>query len=283
MITPLKKHPGRHGGLIALSMLATATVVVWTSRPPKAKASATAVAPVSQRAASSSGATVTPIEQPKTVVVDDRSPVIATGRTDYDETRTSHVDVPVYGLVKKTRTKSLGRPVRSGETLAIVYSPDVYLTSASVVEQVRNYRGQAPLDAERWRLLRWGMLQPTLTHIEKTLTPQAALPLIARVPGIVVAESRSPVQVVGASSGLELFTVTDPAYVWVFVDVPSAFAARLALGTPAKITIDGVPHPVTSKVAHVYRYAEDGMRKVRFELHSSWPIIKANLPVTAEF
>ena len=291
MITPLKKHPGQNGGLIAVLLLAATTAVVWTTHPrasttpPPPK---TAIAPDSQRAAPPPGAiaTITPrpaalVEQPKTVA-DDRSPVIATGATDYDETRTSHVGVPVSGWLKKTRTTSLGRTVRSGETLGIVYSLDVYLTTASVVEQVRNYRGQAPLDAERWRLLRWGLLQPTLARIEKTLTPQASLPLIARVPGTVVAESGASAQPIDPSMGLELFTVTDPAYVWVFVDVPDASAARLAVGTPAKLTIEGVARPVKAKVAHVYRYSDDGMRKVRFELYSPRPIIKPNLSVTAE-
>ena len=293
MITPLKKHPGQHGGLVAILLLAATTTVVWATHPRGATSSTTAPAsalgPANQRAAPSPGAIAAlpphqapPVEQPKTVVVDDRAPVIATGSTDYDETRTSHVGVPVSGWLKKTRTMSLGRTVRSGETLGIVYSLDVYLTTASVVEQVRNYRGQAPLDAERWRLLRWGMLQPTLARIEKTLTPQAALPLIARVPGTVVAEAGAPAQPVEPSAGLELFTVTDPAYVWVFVDVPDAYAARLAVGTPARLAIEGVARPVRATVAHVYRYSDDGMRKVRFELYSPRPIIKPNLPVTAE-
>lgn len=292
MITPLKKHPGQHGGIIAIVLLAATTAVVWTTHPRTSTSTAAstkpAIDPAHQRAAPSPGAIAAlpphqrpPVEQPKTVV-DDRAPIIATGSTDYDETRTSHVGVPVSGWLKKTRTTSLGRTVRSGETLGIVYSAEVYLATASVVSQVRNYRGQAPLDAERWRLLRWGMLQPTLARIEKTFTPQAALPLLARVPGTVVAEAGAPAQAVEASTGLELFTVTDPRYVWVFVDVPDAYAARLTVGTPAKLTIEGVARPVRAKVAHVYRYSEDGMRKVRFELHSPRPIIKQNLPVKAE-
>jgi len=289
MITELKKHPGSHGGLIAISLLAATTVAVVTSRP-RASSPPTASEPASQRAAPSPGIAAAatprptpPVEPPKTVAVDDDAPLIAMGTTDYDDTRTSHVGVPVYGLLKKTHPRSLGRTVRSGDTLGIVYSPDVYLTSASVVEQVRNYRGQAAIDADRWRLLRWGMLPATLLRIEQTLAPQAALPLLARVTGTVVAETGSPLQVVGASPGLDVFTITDPAYAWVFVDVPDAAAGRLAVGTPAKLTIDGVARPITTKVAHVYRYVDEGMRKVRFDVHSPWPIIKANLPVTAEF
>lgn len=285
MITPLKKHRGQHGALIALLMLAAATVVVLTAHPRRSKSSRTH-APVA--AVSSGDVATTPpdqapvAEQPKTVVVDDGSPVIAIGVTSYDETRTSHVRAPVHGWLKKTHAKSVGRTVRSGETLGIVYSPEVYLATASVVDQIRNYRDQASLDAERYRLLGWGMLQTTVSRIEKTLKPQFALPLLARVSGTVVAEAGLPAQFV-EPSGFELFTITDPAYACVYVDVPEAYAARLAVGTSARITIEGIARPVTAEVAYVYRRAEEGMRKVRFDLHSSWPGIKPNLPVKAEF
>ena len=285
MITPLKKHPGQRGGFIAILVLVTATVVVWTTQPPKPKATETRPQAPSPGAI----APLTPPQPPsveqrtKTAILDDSAPLIATGSTSYDETRTSHVGVPVHGWMKKTRATSLGRTVRSGEVLAIVYSPEVFLTTASVLTQLRSYAGdQAPLDAERWKLLRWGMLQSTLSRIERTFTPQAALPLLARVSGIVVAEAGAPAQLVEPSE-LELFTITDPAYAWVFVDVPDAFAARLAPGTPATITIEGVARPVTLKVAHVYRHSEDGMRKVRFDLHGPLRSIKPNLPVTAAF
>ena len=284
MITPLKKQPGHHG-LIAVLMLAATTVVVWTARPRTTRLT-TAIKPTIQRITSPGAAMTTPdrvpaVEQPtKPVVVDDRSPLIATGFTSYDETRTAHVGVPVAGWMRKTRASSLGRSVRAGETVAIIYSPEVYLTTASVVEQVRDFHGQESLDADRYRLLRWGMQRPTLARIEKTLTPQAALPLVARVPGIVVAEAGAPAQLV--EPGLELFTITDPTYSWVFVDVPDAVAARLAVGTPALVAIEGNERPVTAKVAYVYRYSEDGMRKARFEIHGSRPV-KPGLAVKAEF
>ncbi len=281
MITPLKKNPGHHGGIIAILVLATAALVVSTTRPRPAATSTQPVQPPSPLP----GAVVATAAEPATTtaVIDDRSPLIAKGSTSYDEMRTSHVGVPVHGWLEKTRATSLGRTVRSGETLGVIYSVDVLLTTASVVNQVRDFHGPEALDAERWRLLRWGMPQSTLSHIEKTLTPQASLPLIARIPGTVVAEAGSAAQLVAPSTGLELFTITDPAHIWVFVDVPNAYAARLAIGTPAKLTIDGVARPLTAKVAYVYRYSEDGMRKVRFELHTTSAHIKPDMPVTAEF
>lgn len=288
-ITPLKKQ-GRHGGLIAVLLLTATTVVVWSSRPREPSWEPTAppraaVVPRSSSTMPGAVAEITPRPGPSldhAKTVDQRWPLIATGATYYDETRTSHVGVPVAGWLKKTRAKSLGRTVRSGETLGILYSPEVYLTTASVVKQVRTFEGQAPLDADRWKLLRWGMLQPTLTRIEATQKPQAALPLVARVSGTVVAETASPAQLVDPSIEPDLFTVTDPAYVWIYIDVPDAYAAELRVGALAKLTIAGIARPMTAKIARVFRFSEDGMRKVKFEVHSPRILLEPNLLVTAE-
>ena len=286
MITPLKKHPGQHGGLIALTVLIATTAVVVTSRPSKAPPPPPEPsAPVASLAGVATAVAPTPqVETAKavTVIVDPHAPMVVRGTTDYDDTRTSRVSVPVSGWLKKARAKSLGRTVRAGEALGTIYSADVLVASAAVIDQVRNFRDQASLDAERWRLFRWGMQQAVLSRIEQTQKPQAALPLVSRVTGTVVAEAGEPAQPFDAASGPTLFTITDPAYSWVFVDVPEAYATTLADGTSATLTIEGLARPVPAKVAHVYRHAEDGMRKVRFDVYSPRMAIKPNLAVKAE-
>ncbi len=281
-ITPLKKSPGHHGPLIAILMLVATTTVVWTAHQGRKPA------PGLHAAVPSPGTTTTrldptpPVAEPeRTVALDDRAPLVALGTVSFDELRTSHVTVPVHGWLEKKRPSSLRRTVRAGDTLATIYSPEVYLTTTSIVNQLRDFHGQGPLDQDRMRLLRWGMLRPTLARIEAGRAPQAGLPLIARVTGTVVAEATPERPLVEPATGLELFTITDPAYRWVFVDVPEAAAARLAVGTSARLAIEGIARPVTAKVAYVYRHAEDGMRRVRLELYSPRIAIEPGSPVKA--
>ena len=107
----------------------------------------------------------------------------------------------------------------------------------------------------------------TLENIERTMRPQAALPLVARVSGTVVAEQGERQQMIEPRQ-LELFTVTDPTRYCIYVEVPDADAPRVLVGTTAQLTVEGLPRPITAKVAHVFRRSVDGLRTVRFDVHS---------------
>ncbi|HSD91205.1 MAG TPA: efflux RND transporter periplasmic adaptor subunit [Kofleriaceae bacterium] len=297
-VTPLRKHHGHNGGLVALGMLAVTSAVVWTTQPhgppgarPAEKAKPAMVvatpAPAALAASVPKPAPLTSFDLRsgiKTVVVGEgecRRIVTATGQSSYDEKRTNHVATPVSGWLEKTRPRSLARRVRSGETLGIIYSAEVYLATTSLVEQVKNFRSQELLDAERMRLYRWGMLRQQIARIEQTRRPESALPLIARVPGIVVAEEGSHKQFVEAGS-MELFTITEPSYAWVYVDLLAADAARVSVGMPARLTVEGIKQPVTANIAYVYRRVEDGKRAVRFDVFSPYLRIRPDLAVKAE-
>ena len=110
------------------------------------------------------------------------------------------------------------------------------------------------------------MPKPTLDRIEHTKKPQAALPIVTRVAGTVVAEQGVPRGLVEPG---ERFTVTDPTRVMAFVEVPEEEAAQVQIGMPAKLTIEGVRKPLASKVSYVFRRSVEGTRTVRFDIHSA--------------
>ena len=286
MVTPLKKHRGQHGGLIALLVLAATVTVVVVTQPHKPAP----VAPLAPRPqASAISTTPKPPERPplppialtdriKTAVVAERElprQITVTGETSYNGSLTAHVGVPVAGWLQKARPVSLGRRIRAGETLAVIYSPEVYLTTATVIAQIRDYRSPEELDAARVRLLRWGMRKEQLIEIESSGRPQGALPLIARVSGIVVAEPALPGPLVEPNAGTELFTITDPTYGALYVDIAAADAARAQLGMAARVTVDGIAQPVTAPIGYISRRVEDGKRTVRFDLHDRALAFKA--------
>jgi hypothetical protein len=108
-ITPLPRHRGRHAAPIALGLLATAIVLVWTSpdddRPSDDPRPAVASLPPAREE-------LAPIELGRgaaTAVVAEREVlrvIDATGPVTFDPERTHHVRSPVAGIVVKTRASS---------------------------------------------------------------------------------------------------------------------------------------------------------------------------------
>jgi hypothetical protein len=268
MLRTLPKHRGQHGGLIAVGVLVSTSIVVWTTQSPPPTHEEPAVADSIRSAAQRPAASVAKAPEPVKVaaITPPKRDGIAIGKgvVSFDERRTSRVAAPVAGWFEKKRAAAIARTVRQFEPLGVVYSVEVYAATVDLIKQVRDFESQDSLNAARVKLLRWGMPKPLLDQIERTQKPQAALPLVTRVPGIVVAEQGAPKGLVEPG---ELFTVTDPTNVMVFVEVPESYA--IEVGMPAKLKVDGVARPLATKVSYVFRRADEGMRTIRFDVHSS--------------
>ncbi len=280
--TPLKPHRGQHAGLIALGLLVATLAVVWTTRkndpPPLAAVDARPRPAASMAIERPALASIELGRTTGTALVGERDfqrMVGGTGEVTFDESRTHHVRMPVAGWLVKTRATSLGRVVRAGETVGVIYSPEVYLTTLDLLAQLRNFQSQELVDRERIRLLRWGMRQEQVTRIERSLKPSAELPIIARVTGRVVVEQGTRRQLLDPSFG-DVFTITDPTYASVYVEIPMADAELVKLAMPARAAIGGVAQ--TAPVGYISRSVERGMKTVRVDLHPS----RVKMPPTVD-
>lgn len=251
MITPLHKHRGQNGAIAAGFVLVAATILVVMTHPGRLAPGTT------HRQIARPAAAAPPVVEAKRAPV--TGPITATGVTTFDETVTAHIFAPVPGFVTKVDARA-GRKVRAGETLAVMHSYDVLAAELDLVAQVQQFTTQDLLTTARRRVMRLGMPRAVIERVEKTGVATPTLPLVAMRSGTLVKATALPGLFVEPG---ELFTITDPAKIWVIADVPEE--AAVAVGVPAKLRI-GSAKPVAAKVAYMYRLVQDGMRKVRFEL-----------------
>ena len=275
MVTPLHKHHGTHGGLLALAVVIASAFIVLTSKPHReAPPPQPLVAPAAAAQPIAEPPTPPPAPAPREV----SRATHAEGTLSYEQRRTHHVGVPVYGWLQRTAT--VGRRVRAGETLGTIYSPEVYLTTTEVVAQLRDYRSPEQLDTARVRLLHWGMRREQLAAVQASRRPSAALPLIARVTGTVVAVQGEPKQLVDPNAGLALVTITDPTYAVLYVDIDAAAADRLSLGATGRVKVAGRTY--AAPVGYIAHRAEDGKKTVRFDVHDPGMRFVADTPATVD-
>lgn len=176
-----------------------------------------------------------------------------------DEQRVSRIGSAVNGRVTEIFVQ-LGDPVRAGQRLATVTSPELataqmnylqslntaqfsqraveraqLLLSADVIGSAELQRremelngAKASVDANRSLLRVLGMTEPAIDRLERTRQVDPVIAIVATRPGVVIERKLSQGQVVQPSD--PVFTVADLSQVWISADVPEQHARGLMVG-----------------------------------------------------
>lgn len=173
------------------------------------------------------------------------------GRVAVDETRVRKVNVKVDGFVEKLYVDFVGKPVRRGQALFALYSPELvsaqneYLLAARTRAQLgpANQRtGDELVQAARRRLELWDVPRSEIAHLDHGGEPLRTLTLYSPIAGVVTA--KSVVQGSKIAAGDTPFEITDLSQVWVLADAYESDISRVKVGTSATLRIDALPNRV---------------------------------------
>jgi len=182
--------------------------------------------------------------------------------------RETKVHTLVGGILKDV-TAELGRSVRAGQPLAVVFSHELadaqmkYLTARAMVAADHQKRERVTklveigaasrqeleeiiavhevhdteVAAARQRLLLLGLSPERVAGLRQASDVVSEVTVMAPGPGVVVSRTGNPGQVVNV--GQELFVVADLSTVWVIADLYEKDVAAVQVGSEATVT---VPH-----------------------------------------
>ena len=167
------------------------------------------------------------------------------GRVAYDEARQADVTVKFGGYVRELVANITGAPVRKGQVLFKVYSPELWSAQQEFIEALRASNsdrsnpalGSTSADlarAARERLLLWDLSPADLDEIARTGAPSAAFPMRSPLSGVVVEKS-----VVSGSAfqpGQVLFRIAQLDPIWVIASVSQADLGQMRVGMGATIS-----------------------------------------------
>src|ERR1700687_6161057 len=218
------------------------------------------------------------------------------GIVQADETRVRKVHTKFPGWVENVFINFTGQPVRSGDPIIAIYSPDLvstqteYLLAWRVEQQLQGSpfaeaasNSQTLLDASRRRLLLWGITPQQIKALQERGTPQTAVTLHSPASGYVTV--KDVYQGLYVTPEMELYAVTDLSRVWVMLDVYEYEMASIRVGTPVSLRFAYYAgETFTGTVAYVYPYLDAKTRthKVRVELDNSALRLKPEMYATAE-
>jgi RND family efflux transporter MFP subunit len=181
-----------------------------------------------------------------------RRELLAVARVDEPETQLASITTRIGGRIDKLHVDFTGQPVRRGQPIAEIYSPEI-LSSAEeyrlALENRRRLAGSAESEAisgadelsaaSRRRLELWGLTPQQIDTIATSDKPQVDLTIFSPASGIVTERKVTQGQYVNA--GDVLYTVTDLSRIWVKADIYDADLPQVHVGQAVEITSESAP------------------------------------------
>jgi RND family efflux transporter MFP subunit len=201
------------------------------------------------------------------------------GTVRYDETRQAEINTRVDGWIRELYADFTGKPVRRGDALFTLYSPELVTTqneyllalrghshaAGAEVAQVREYADRL-VQASRDRLARWDMSEADIQELERRGKATDTITVRSPVNGVIV--EKMAVQGMRVMAGQTLFRVVDLSTVWVEANVHEQDMAAIRIGQVATMTLDAYPgESFTGRAAYIHTAVDEATRtlKVRFQ------------------
>jgi RND family efflux transporter MFP subunit len=194
----------------------------------------------------------------------------------YDETRVAQVHTKVSGWIDRVFVDFIGKPVRRGQALFSVYSPDLVTAQADYLV-ARNARDRllaaspdsrasadALVAAARQRLQRWDISDTEIAALERSGQASKTLVLSSPFDGVVLERNALPGQYL--SPDMTAFKVANLSTIWVLGQVFEYEAARLRQGDTVDVEFPygQAPRTLQARVEFVYPDVDPQTRRVRF-------------------
>jgi RND family efflux transporter MFP subunit len=174
------------------------------------------------------------------------------GRVAVDERRREVVQTRYEGYVQKLYVDFTGKPVRAGQPLLAIYSPELvaaqkeYLVARGAQARLGGSSvpgvatGGAELaDAARQRLHALGLGPAEIAALDRTGTAQRTVTLHSPVAGVVL--QKMAVEGMKVSPADRLYEIADLSHVWILAEVYEKDLAAVRIGLPARVTLATQP------------------------------------------
>jgi len=183
-------------------------------------------------------------------------------QVEQPETELASVSARVSGRIDKLFVDFTGQPVRRGQEIALIYSPDILSTAEEYRLALENRKrlgsGAEPqaisgaedlVAATRRRLELWGLPSQQIDGIASSSKPQIDLLIYSPASGIVTERKVTEGQYV--SAGESLYTLSDLSTVWVKAELYQPDMASVRVGQSAEISWDAPNGSMHGHVAFI--------------------------------
>lgn len=196
------------------------------------------------------------------------------GRVEIDPTNVRKINIKVSGYVERIFVDFVGKPVKRGEPLFTLYSPELLVAQQEFLLALKSGNpsgavgdtSDAVTAAARRKLLRWDVPSAEIERLEQTGEAVKSLTFTSPVTGVVTA--KNVVEGAAVEPGDTPYEVTDLNTVWVLADAYQPDLARVKTGMRASMAFESVPDRVfIGKVAFIDPMLDSRSRTLKVRIN----------------
>jgi Cu(I)/Ag(I) efflux system membrane fusion protein len=212
----------------------------------------------------------------------------AVGRVAYDESRLRDVTLKLGGWITKLHVERTGQPVKQGQLLFTLYSPELYAAQQEYLLAKSAHsdggRGEYLAKAAEKKLQLWGMTAAQIAALATRGEAQENMPFYSPASGYVI--EKDVVEGGAVEAGQRLFRIAALDRVWVEAELYEADLAIVSKGQRATISLSYLPDKTyDGTVSYVFPYLDPASRtaRVRVELPNKGLELKPDMYATVAF
>ena len=202
------------------------------------------------------------------------------GKVTYDETHLTHIHSKVSGYIEEVFADSVGKPVRAGDPLFTIYSPDLLATQQDFLlalksrDLLRNSSvasasmgSENLIAAARERLRLWDVSDQEIQTLETEGKVKRAIAVYSPVTGIVM-ERAAYHHGTFVDPTKDLFTIVDLSHVWILGEVYETDLPLVRVGQSAQVELpySGGGRKFTGRVEFIYPFLDPKSRTVQVRM-----------------
>src|SRR5262249_29614866 len=171
----------------------------------------------------------------------------AAGKVAMDDTRITHIHTKVSGFVEEVVADFVGKPVKKGDPLFTIYSPDLVATQEEYLLALRSSgilkdsafpwisNGSKNLvEAAGRRLRLWDISEEEIQQLEREGKPKRALTVFSPAGGVVT-ERAAYHHGKHVTPEMDLYTIVDLSTVWVLGQVYESELPYIRVGQTVRV------------------------------------------------
>jgi Cu(I)/Ag(I) efflux system membrane fusion protein len=183
----------------------------------------------------------------------------------YNEKNIVSINTKFEGWIEKAKVNYVGEPVRRGEVLFEIYSPQLvttqeeYLAALDYVQKLSSgsypdavERAKSLLKAAEERLHYWDITGDQINALRQNRKITRTLKIVSPVSGILTEKMTDSLEGMKLTLGMTIYKIADLSSVWAQIEVYEYQIRQLRLGQKAHITVDAFPgRQWTGRIAYI--------------------------------